>query len=73
MQEDETKPQQSILDIFNDADTQNTNANQAPPMQQQTMQQNNTIFTSEIRQKHFNNILLRHEEISKRIDKRNKH
>ena len=66
--------EQSILDVFMDNMPQNTPTNPpAPPYPDTSMQNSNTIFTTEIRQRQFTNILLRHEEISKRIDKRNKH
>lgn len=71
MQEDGQKSEQNILDVFMDKPAQNTPT--TPPTQPNNMQTNNTIFTAEIRQKQFTNILLRHEEISRRIDRRNKH
>lgn len=72
LQEDnQNNNQQNILDVFMDNSVQNTSA--IPPQQTNSPTPSNSIFTSEIRQKHFNNILLRHEEISRRIDKRNKH
>lgn len=75
-QEDEQKPQQNIFDIFTDS-KQNTQTNQpnTPYLDANSCSTQNTssIFTTEIRQKQFNSILLRHEEISRRIDRRNKH
>ena len=74
MQNDGQKTEQNILDVFMDNSAQNTPPSPStPPYQNTSMQNNNTIFTSETRQKQFHSILLRHEEISKRIDKRNKH
>ena len=72
-EEKEEPQQQNILDMLLGGDTQNntpsTTAN-TPTAERQT---SNSIFTTESRQRQFNNILLRHEEISRRIDKRNKH
>lgn len=76
-QEEGEKPQQNIFDIFTDSSKQNTPTNQpnAPFAETNTCntQNNGGIFSTEIRQRQFNSILLRHEEISRRIDRRNKH
>ena len=74
MQDDGQKTEQNILDVFMDNSAQNAPPTPStPPYKDTSMQNGNAIFTSEIRQRQFHNILLRHEEISKRIDKRNKH
>ena len=81
MQADESANtnEQSIFDIFADnKNEQTTTQQQATTATQTERQPQNTqttgsIFTSDYRQKQFNSILLRHEEISRRIDKRNKH
>ena len=74
MQGDGQKTEQNILDVFMDNAGQNEPPTPStPPCRDTSMQNSNSVFTSEIRQKQFHNILLRHEEISKRIDKRNKH
>ena len=73
--ESDAAQQPNILDIFMGGNQQQ-NTTTPPPQSNanNTSNQNSTtIFTTEIRQRQFNNILLRHEEISRRIDRRNKH